>query len=99
MVNYSDYKPPFWYRNRHVQTILPTLFRKTGGVCYQRERIQTPDDDFLDLDWSCSKGTILAVLSHGLEGDSQRAYVKGMVRALNKAGIDCLAWNYRYLWR
>lgn len=95
METYSNYKPPLWYRNRHVQTVLPTLFRKTGGVSYQRERIQTPDDDFLDLDWSVSKGTILAVVSHGLEGDSQRAYVKGMVRALNKAGIDCLAWNYR----
>lgn len=95
MEKYFDYKPPLWFRRGHVQTVLPTLFRKIRGVCYTRERIQTPDDDFLDLDWSGSKGTILAVLSHGLEGDSQRAYVKGMVRALNKAGIDCLAWNYR----
>ncbi len=95
MEKYSDYKPPVRFRNGHVQTVLPTLFRKISGVCYTRERIQTPDDDFLDLDWSCSNGTILVVLSHGLEGDSQRAYVKGMVKALNKARIDCLAWNYR----
>ncbi len=95
MEKYSDYKPPLWFRSGHVQTVVPTLFRKVGGVCYTRERIQTPDDDFLDLDWSGSKGTTLAVLSHGLEGDSRRAYVTGMVRALNKARIDCLAWNYR----
>ena len=38
--------------NGHVQTLLPHLFRRPGGVSYQRERIDTPDDDFLDLDWA-----------------------------------------------
>jgi len=95
MPSYSDYKPAPWFRNGHIQTIFPTIFRKVRGVCYKRERIQTPDDDFLDLDWSCSREKLLAVISHGLEGDSQRAYVKGMVKALNKEHIGCLAWNYR----
>ncbi len=52
---YSDFKPSLWFRSGHVQIVLPTLFRKIGGVCYKRKRIQTPDDDFLDLDWSCAK--------------------------------------------
>ncbi|MEN8211462.1 MAG: alpha/beta fold hydrolase [Thermodesulfobacteriota bacterium] len=95
MINSTDYKPAPWLRNGHIQTIFPTIFRKVNGVYYNRERIQTPDDDFLDIDWSCSGKKILAVISHGLEGDSQRNYVKGMVKALNRAHIDCLAWNYR----
>ena len=95
MKKYYNYKPPLWHRNGHVQTVLPTLFRKVTGVHYQRERIETPDEDFLDLDWSCSNRKTLAVISHGLEGDSQRAYVQGLARALNSTGIDCLAWNYR----
>lgn len=37
----------------------------------------------------------LAILSHGLEGDSTRQYILGMVRLLNHHGFDCLAWNYR----
>jgi len=90
-------------QNGHVQTVFPSLFRKINGVAYTRERIATPDDDFLDLDWSRRHGhRRLAIVSHGLEGDSDRTYVKsdrtyvkGMVRALNHFGWDCLAWNFR----
>jgi len=37
----------------------------------------------------------LVILSHGLEGDSTRQYILGMVRLLNHHRFDCLAWNYR----
>jgi predicted alpha/beta-fold hydrolase len=94
MIN-SDYRAPLLYRNGHMHTIIPTLFRKVEGVDYQRERIATPDDDFLDLDWSKVRGDSLAIISHGLEGHTGRAYIKGMVRAVNAAGIDALAWNFR----
>ena len=95
MKNTIAYSPAPWFRNGHVQTVLSSILRDVTGVSYQRERIQTPDDDFLDLDWSCVGGKQLAVISHGLEGNSHRSYVKGMVKALNQAEIDCLAWNYR----
>jgi len=91
----SEYKAPLLFRSGHVQTIYPTLFRKVDGVAYERERIDTPDGDFLDLDWARTGSDTVAVISHGLEGHSQRAYVKGMVRAVNQAGIDALAWNFR----
>jgi predicted alpha/beta-fold hydrolase len=91
----DDYKPPFILRNGHVQTLYPSLFRKVSGVNYQRHRIDTPDGDFLDLDWSRVGSRRLAVISHGLEGNSDRHYVRGMVKALNGEHIDALAWNYR----
>jgi uncharacterized protein len=94
MIN-SHYKAPFYYRNSHIHTIIPTLFRKVEGVSYRRERIDTLDADFLDLDWSKIGSDSLAIISHGLEGHSNRAYVKGMVRAMNEEGIDALAWNFR----
>jgi predicted alpha/beta-fold hydrolase len=94
MIN-SEYKAPLFFRNGHVQTIYPTIFRKVNDVLYQRERINTPDDDFLDLDWSRTGSDTVAIISHGLEGNSQRAYVKGMVRAVNQEGMDALAWNFR----
>lgn len=94
MIN-SDYKAPFFFRHGHVQTIYPALFRKVSHVAYLRKRIETPDRDFLDLDWSVGGSDSLAIISHGLEGNSHRAYVKGMVRAMNQEGIDALAWNFR----
>ena len=47
----SSYSPPARLWNGHLQTIIPSLFRKVT-VSYVRERIDTPDDDFLDLDWA-----------------------------------------------
>ncbi|MFK7971091.1 MAG: YheT family hydrolase [Bacteroidia bacterium] len=79
----------------HFQTVIPSVFRKVRGITYTRERIDTPDGDFLDLDWSKQGNPRLAVLLHGLEGNADRAYVRGMVRMLNQEGWDALALNFR----
>ncbi|HUF10731.1 MAG TPA: alpha/beta fold hydrolase [Rhodothermales bacterium] len=80
-----------------MQTIYAGVFRVVRDVQYQRERIETPDGDFLDLDWSRESNDLrrVAVLSHGLEGSSSSPYVLGMTRALNRRGWDVLAWNFR----
>ena len=62
---------------------------------YQRERITTPDHDFLDLDWLKQGSKKLIVISHGLEGNTQRAYMKGMAKVGYQHGYDILTWNYR----
>ncbi|HEY8239863.1 MAG TPA: alpha/beta fold hydrolase [Kiritimatiellia bacterium] len=91
----STYRPPFGFSNGHVQTLLAPLWRPVPHVAYTRERIDTPDGDFLDLDW-CRYGlNRIAIVSAGMEGNSTRAYVAGMVRALNAAAWDAVAWNYR----
>ena len=98
------YRPPLWLRNGHVQTVLPTLFRRVGGVAYRRERIGLPDGDFLDLDWAFERARggsagdgrqRVAVVAHGLEGSADRAYVRGMARALGARGWAVCAWNMR----
>ncbi|MCU0359048.1 MAG: alpha/beta fold hydrolase [Cyclobacteriaceae bacterium] len=89
------YSPPPLLFNGHLETIFPALARRVAIAPYQRERITTPDDDFLDLDWLKQGSDKLVVLSHGLEGNTTRAYVKGMARAVFGKGYDVVAWNYR----
>lgn len=93
----SPYRAPLYFFNGHLQTIIPGLFREVPGIQYRRERITTPDGDFLDLDWSKNKpgSARLVILSHGLEGDAGRPYIKGMVKTMNQVGFDALAWNFR----
>lgn len=91
----TDYSPPSLLFNRHLETVFPALIRKVPGINYTRERINTPDNDFLDLDWAIQDSKRLVIISHGLEGNSYRAYVKGMARAFFDQGYDVLAWNYR----
>ncbi|MDO8366589.1 MAG: alpha/beta fold hydrolase [Saprospiraceae bacterium] len=96
--------PPFLQRGGHLQSILPGLFRRVKGVDYQRERIETPDGDFLDLDWlqknvAHLKGVPrlrrLVIITHGLESNSGASYCLGTVKLFAQNGWDALAWNCR----
>jgi len=91
----SDYKPPFYLKNKHLATVVPSTLRKVEGVNYERERIHTPDGDFLDLDWINKGSDKLIVISHGLEGSANRPYMKGMAKYFAAHGWDVLAWNCR----
>ncbi|MEM9856890.1 MAG: alpha/beta fold hydrolase [Bacteroidota bacterium] len=91
----SLYQAPLLLRNAHVSTIMPSLCRKVNGVKYHRERIDTPDGDFLDLDWCHSTSKNLVIITHGLEGSSKRPYVLGMAKYFHAHDWNVLAWNCR----
>jgi len=71
------------------------MFRKIEGVNYKRKRISTPDGDFLDLDFSIVDSNTIVIIIHGLEGNSERTYMRGMVKSVNKAGWDGVVLNLR----
>ena len=91
----EKYTPPFLLFSPHLETIYPAVARKVSIEPYRRERISTPDDDFLDLDWLKNASKKLVIISHGLEGNSSRAYIKGMAKIFHAQGFNILAWNYR----
>lgn len=90
----SSYRHPFYLFNGHLETVIPSIFRHVEGV-YQRERLELPDGDFLDLDWMKRNGKNLVIITHGLEGNSERHYSKGMACYFYRHGWDALAWNCR----
>ncbi|TDB66026.1 YheT family hydrolase [Arundinibacter roseus] len=86
---------PRYLFNGHLQTIIPGALRQIHGLSYQRERLELPDGDFLDLDWVRTHQKRLVIVTHGLEGDSGRHYVKGTAKLFSQEGWDALAWNCR----
>ena len=79
----SSYEPPARLWNGHLQTIIPSLFRKVT-ISYVRERVETPDDDFLDLDWAYNNdesGTIRAA------GRSDELADAGSHSSLNRSSL------------
>lgn len=88
-------KPPFPYFNGHTQTILPSMFRKIDQPTYERERLELSDGDFVDLDWFKKESDQLIILTHGLEGSSERHYVKETAKLFYEKGWEALAWNCR----
>ena len=93
----SDYSPPIIFRSGHLATIYSGLFRRVPKVDYSRERLELPDGDFMDLDWSFSdkKADKAVILLHGLEGDAHRPYMVGSARLFNTQGFDACAVNFR----
>lgn len=95
LMDSTDYRSPFYLFDKHLETIVPNAFRNVVDITYMRERFITSDNDFLLLDWLKTGSDKLVVLSHGLEGDSNRRYMRGMAKFFNKRNWDVLAYNCR----
>lgn len=91
----SNYQSPYYLFNSHLETVVPSMFRKVAGKAYERERLELADGDFVDLDWLKQDSANLVIISHGLEGSSERHYAKGMAQHFFHHGWDALAWNCR----
>jgi predicted alpha/beta-fold hydrolase len=92
-----DYAPPFWYRGRHLQTLWGPLLRNWRRPPLRRERLHTPDGDFLDLDWLAGppeRGPLLLIL-HGLEGSARSHYARGLLRGARALGWRAAVMHFR----
>lgn len=95
IIDGSDFTPVKRFRNGHYNTFIPALFLKNAEVEYSRRRINTPDDDFLDIDFSLVGARRAMVICHGLEGSSGSGYMLQYADYFNQKGYDVIAPNYR----
>lgn len=95
MICNSEFKPPWWLRNAHLQTIWPFLFRPRPPVATRRERLELPDGDFLDLDFTLNDSGPIVLILHGLQGSVKSKYAAGLLRALSAQGYRAVLMHFR----
>ena len=96
------YRAPAWLPGSHAQTIYPLLI-KPAAHAYCRERWETPDGDFIDLDWNDVAAQALeetprrplVLLFHGLEGSSNSHYARSLMRELSSVGWPGVVAHFR----
>jgi predicted alpha/beta-fold hydrolase len=93
---FPSYRAPWWLPGGHLQTIYAYYLRRAPAFTYRRERWETPDGDFIDLDWlSQPDSSALVVLFHGLEGCSSSHYAITLMNALQHAGWSGVVPHFR----
>jgi len=98
------YIAPWWLPGGNLQTIWPALYaRRVSGAApaYRRERWDTPDGDFVDVDFlvtsaePAAQGKPLLVLFHGLEGSSRSHYAEAFADWCARQGIAFAVPHFR----
>jgi predicted alpha/beta-fold hydrolase len=82
-------RAPHWLPGGNLQTIWPVLCsRAPPAVPWRRERWDTPDGDFIDVDFvdAAPAQAPLLVLLHGLEGSSQSHYARAFAHWAHSHG-------------
>lgn len=98
-MNFEQFRAPWWQPGGHVQTIWAALCAKGGeSPAWRRERWDTPDGDFIDIDFSSGLTSASAptlVLFHGLEGSSSSHYAKALAQVCAQRGWHLAVPHFR----
>lgn len=82
----SSYRAPWWLPGGHLQTIAAAL-RPPPRPATLRERWDTPDGDFIDVDFAGpTQAPCTLVVFHGLEGGADSQYGRSLANAATAAG-------------
>ena len=89
------FRPAWWCRGRHAQTMWGTV-GPIGGRRPQRRRWELPDGDFLDVDeHPAAPGAPVLIILHGLESSSRSSQVRRVLHAAQRCGWRGVGVNFR----
>ncbi len=95
----TPFEPAYGLSNRHLQTIIPALFRKRLKPAVDIECFELDDGDFVDCYWhhqpAENSTQAIVVLFHGLEGSFHSPYIQGMMSRLQQAGFSVVLMHFR----
>lgn len=91
----STFRPAWWLKSPHLQTLWPVFFRPRPKLDLQHERVELADGDFIDIASYPRPGSPLVLVIHGLEGSLQSHYAQTLLLALHKAGFASVFMHLR----
>jgi len=91
----SHFRPAWWLRGAHAQTIWSKVFHRNLGLTFESQRVELPDGDFIDLAWSGPIEGKTVLLLHGLEGNINSDYIGRLVHELNLRGYRACIMHFR----
>jgi predicted alpha/beta-fold hydrolase len=91
----TDFKPAWWLRSPHLQTLWPVFFKKRHELDLLPEQVELDDGDFIDLCWSKKDSEKTVLILHGLEGDINSHYINGIIHQLERAGYRPVLMHFR----
>jgi len=97
----STFKPAWWLRNAHLQTLWAGRVRRVSLPDTLPERLDLPDGDFVDLNWSTridepsAENRSIVCVFHGLAGSLKSSYASAAFTRLEQLGFDVVFMHFR----
>jgi len=91
----TEFKPPWWLKNRHIQSCVNSVFKPSAQTILSWEQLELPDGDFIDLCWAGPREAPIVVLLHGLEGSVDSHYIQLMLDSLVEDGWQVVVMHFR----
>lgn len=93
------FEPAFGMKNRHLQTLYSSFFRKNINLDIEIEEFTLSDGDFLEAYWhktpESKPDTPIVILFHGLAGSHKSPYIQGIMKELSKNGLNSVLMHFR----
>lgn len=92
----KPFAPPAWLVDPHLQTIYAALLAPAPRIALRRSRWETPDGDFVDVDFvDGPAGAPWVNLFHGLEGSSNSPYARMLMAQVRARGWRGSVFHFR----
>ncbi len=97
----SRFEPARWLRNRHAQTIYPSMpWSWRTRPALRRDELELPDGDITAVDWLAEADSMpdaapLLVILHGLEGSAESSYARMLMEAARDRGWRSCVLHFR----
>jgi len=92
----KPFNPSFFLKNKHIQTMYASFFRKFPKHDFFIENFTLNDGDFIECYWyKRPTNKPIVMLFHGLAGSYKSHYIQGMMQELYENGFDSVVVHFR----